>query len=200
MSGNLKAICVLRTRGVDSNFCFAWPTAAKVYPKTATRRVPNSQWLKCRQGSVPPRKLMHLPQSDPHKTSRSLFSSVGLIIEDDVSFALRCPHGRPWGWSGGLVLYSPVKQCVPKVTSKRNQYLEINSTIGFTLGKPEKFSLHVHPGRACGNQDYCRSVPMVGATQVWCTNKDDLSLNNAPRSIRQRTTSSSSPSDPLLEK
>ena len=23
--------------------------------------------------------------------------------------------------------------------------------------------------------DYCRSVPMVGATQVWCTNKDDLS-------------------------
>ena len=32
------------------------------------------------------------------------------------------------------------------------------------------------PGRACGNQDYGRSVPMVGATQVWCTNKDDLSL------------------------
>ena len=31
-------------------------------------------------------------------------------------------------------------------------------------------------GRACGNQDYCRSVPVVGATQVWCTNKDDLSL------------------------
>ena len=44
------------------------------------------------------------------------------------------------------------------------------------LGKPEKLSLHVHPGRACGNQDYCQSVPMVGATQVWCTNKDDLSL------------------------
>ena len=26
-------------------------------------------------------------------------------------------------------------------------------------------------------QDYCRSVPMVGVTQVWCTNKDDLSLS-----------------------
>ena len=51
-----------------------------------------------------------------------------------------------------------------------------NMGLGFTLGKPEKFSLHVHPGRACGNQDYCRSEPMVGATQVWCTNKDDLSL------------------------
>ena len=34
--------------------------------------------------------------------------------------------------------------------------------------------LHRHP-----DQDYCRSVPMVGATQVWCTNKDDLSLGIA---------------------
>ena len=25
------------------------------------------------------------------------------------------------------------------------------------------------------HQDYFLSVPMVGATQVWCTNKDDLS-------------------------
>ena len=38
--------------------------------------------------------------------------------------------------------------------------------------------------------DYCRSVPMVGATQVWCTNKDDLSLysNLCPWPVHMRYT------------
>ena len=38
-------------------------------------------------------------------------------------------------------------------------------------------------GCVCGNQDYCRSVLMVGATQAWCTNKDDLSLELGPHSM-----------------
>ena len=45
--------------------------------------------------------------------------------------------------------------------------------INSIIPKIENFLLKIehaifepYPGRACGNQDYCRSVPMVGATQV----------------------------------